>query len=82
MEADKLTVEVKANLTVSDETAKRCLKLLEMWWDDNPNADIICDTTMRKDGISHKFRIERRNSTCVIFRATDGKAWSDGETES
>lgn len=82
MKAEELTVEVKAKLTVSDETAKRCLKLLEMWWDDNPDADILCDTTMQKDGISHKFRIERRNPTSVIFRTMDGKAWNDGETES
>lgn len=82
MKADELTVDVKAKLTVSDETAKRCLKLLEMWLDDNPDADIICDTTMQKDGITHKFRIERRNPTSVIGRTMDGKAWSDGETES
>jgi len=82
MKAAELTVDVQAKLTVSDETAKRCLKLLEMWWDDNPDADIICDTTTQKDGISHKFSIERRNPTSVIFRAMDGKTWSDGETES
>ena len=82
MKSSELTVEVKASLTVSDETAKRCLKLLEMWWDDNPDADILCDTTMQKDGITHKFRIERRNPTNVIFHAMDGKAWGDGKAES
>jgi len=35
-----LTVTVSANLTVSDETAKRCLRLLEMWQSDNPDRKI------------------------------------------
>lgn len=35
-----LTVTVNANLTVSDETAQRCLRLLEMWQSDNPDRKI------------------------------------------
>ena len=73
MKTDELTVDVKARLTVSDETEKRCLKLLEMWWDDNPDADIIYDSTIQTDGISHKLRIERRNPTSVIFRTMNEK---------
>lgn len=38
-----LTVTVSANLTVSDETAERCLRLLEMWQKDNPNRSILTD---------------------------------------
>lgn len=41
--AKELTVEVSAKLTVSDETAERCMRLLEMWMDDNPDRMIICD---------------------------------------
>lgn len=52
MRAEELTVEVKAKLTVSDETAKRCLRLLEMWWNDNPAADIIKEIEKEKDGTS------------------------------
>ena len=68
MKADELTVEVKAKLTVSDETAKRCLRLLEMWWNDNPDADILCDKEMVKDGIYHKLRIKRNNASSVMFQ--------------
>ena len=35
-----LTVTVNANLTVSDETAERCLRILEMWQSDNPDRKI------------------------------------------
>ena len=35
-----LTVTVNANLTVSDETAQRCIRLLEMWQADNPDKKI------------------------------------------
>lgn len=36
-----LTIDVDARLTVSDETAERCLRLLEMWQDDNPGKRIL-----------------------------------------
>ena len=39
-----LTVDVTANLTVSDETANRCLRLLEMWQADNPDKSIMADS--------------------------------------
>lgn len=37
---EELTVEVNARLFVSDETAERCLRLLEMWQKDNPDRQI------------------------------------------
>lgn len=37
---NKLTVEVETKLTVSDESAERCLKILEMWQEDNPDKFI------------------------------------------
>lgn len=48
---NELTVDVTAKLTVSDEAAKRCMALLEMWMDDNPDRNIVCD--------GHRLRIER-----------------------
>ena len=50
----ELTVDVSANLTVSDETANRCLRLLEMWKADNPDKQIVCDS---RNGVV-LFRIE------------------------
>lgn len=37
---NKLTVEVETKLIVSDESAERCLKILEMWQEDNPDKFI------------------------------------------
>lgn len=56
---DELTVEVAAKLTVSDETAKRCMALLEMWMDDNPDKKIVCDLVPCKDMKRRRLRIER-----------------------
>ena len=36
-----LTIDVTARLTVSDDTAERCLRLLEMWQADNPDKQIL-----------------------------------------
>lgn len=40
MIADRMTVDVTARLTVPDETIERCLRLLEMWQEDNPDKYI------------------------------------------
>lgn len=56
---NELTVDVTAKLTVSDETAKRCMALLEMWMDDNPDRSIVCDRVTYDDGTRHLLRIER-----------------------
>lgn len=45
---NELTIDVYANLTVSDDTAKRCLKLLEIWQEDNPDKYVEGQTG--KDG--------------------------------
>lgn len=53
-DCEKLTVSVSARLVVPDETAERCMRLLEMWLDDNAAArNIVCEY---KDG-SHRMRI-------------------------
>lgn len=41
MRAEELTVEVKAKLTVSDETALRCARILNIWQEDNPDKYIL-----------------------------------------
>lgn len=71
MKADGLSIEVQAKLTVSDETAKRCLRLLEIWWNDNPDADIIKEIEKEKDGITYKLRIVRRSPASVIVKTTN-----------
>lgn len=40
MIADRLTIDVNARISVPDETIDRCLRLLEMWQEDNPDKYI------------------------------------------
>lgn len=56
---NELTVDVTTMLTVSDETAKRCMVLLEMQMDDNPDRSIVCDRVTYDGGTRHLLRIER-----------------------
>lgn len=57
-----LSITVHASMSVPDETARRCMKLLEMWMDDNPDKHIVCDAVSLDDGIRHKFRIQTMKS--------------------
>lgn len=59
MAKNALSVEITAELGVSDETAKRCMALLEMWLDDNPDKNIVCDLVPCRDMMRHKLRIEQ-----------------------
>lgn len=43
---DKITVDVEAKITVSDATCECCLKLIEMWLNDNPDKRIYGGTRM------------------------------------
>lgn len=58
MAKNALSVEITAELGVSDETAKRCMALLEMWLDDNPEKNIVCDLVSCKDMVHHSLHIE------------------------
>ena len=41
MARSELTVDVEARITVSDETAERCLVILAMWQDDHKDCHIV-----------------------------------------
>jgi hypothetical protein len=41
LEAHEITIEVNANLAVSDKTASMCLLLLEMYMNAHPEMDLI-----------------------------------------
>lgn len=51
-----ITAEVKCNLTVDDETAMRCLRILEIWQDSNRDKMIIGE---RKADGSISFSIKK-----------------------
>lgn len=52
-------IKVNVKVSVTDEMAQRCLNILCMWMDDNPNAAIIVDRDRTERGYLHKARIER-----------------------
>jgi hypothetical protein len=60
MKLDEITVDVAAKLIVSDETADRCLALLE-WWQNDHNEQRLMATT-NADGSIHLYR-ELKNDT-------------------
>ena len=51
---DELTIEVAARMTVSDETADRCLALLEWWQKDHAEQRLMASTNA--DGSIHLYR--------------------------
>lgn len=48
----KITVQV--GLEITQETAERCLRILEMWMTDNPCMSIQCDEIATADGIQRR----------------------------
>lgn len=53
---DCITIGVK--MEIPPETICRCLRILEMWMDDNPYKAIIVDREFCTDGYHHKIHIE------------------------
>ena len=62
MNKNGITVNVSAKIDVPDETVARCLKLLEMWSDDNPDKTIEDERVATVDGIKTYYRIVDRVS--------------------
>jgi hypothetical protein len=62
MKPTGITVNVRAKIEVPDETVARCLKLLEMWSDDNPDKTIEGERVATVDGIKTYYRIVDRVS--------------------
>jgi len=57
---DELTVEVKANITIPTETAERCIALLNMWLEDNPDTVIRMNEQKRK--VYYYYRLGEENN--------------------
>lgn len=62
--AGNINVEVQAKITVSDETAERCLRLLEIWQEDNPDKNIVVDCDAMNDG-SNRVRMSIEPFYCT-----------------
>lgn len=54
---EDVTIDVTAKLNISDETAERCMRLLEMWMDDNPGKTLLCDVEEADGRLIHRMRI-------------------------
>lgn len=54
--ATEITVDVKVK--IPDETVCRCLRVLEMWMDDNPGKNIIVERVAGLDAWHHQIHIE------------------------
>lgn len=48
--------------TISDETIDKCLRVLEVWMDEHPECDVICDTKCIGERVEHKLTIKRRGN--------------------
>jgi len=57
--ATEITVGVRVN--IPDETICRCLRVLEMWMDDNPDKNIIVEQVNGIDRIHHRIHIEPKH---------------------
>lgn len=68
---EDITVEVKANMTVDKTTAEACLKLVELYIDQN-DVDIIGNT--KKDGT-----IELNFQKGDIVHCRECKHWKDSD---
>lgn len=83
MANSELTVTVEGRFSISDETAERCLRLLEMWQDDNPDKFIECERKETEYRVMHKYSIKRyENPTSAIFRTmNENGGQNNGRTE-
>ena len=61
MKIDELTIDVTARMTVSDETADRCLALLEWWQNDHAEQRLMATTNA--DGSIHLYRELKNDSS-------------------
>ena len=57
-EIGKVTVGVR--VAIPDETVERCMRILEMWMDDHPDCNIVCEQLDAGDHLKHKIKIIRR----------------------
>lgn len=40
---NELKIDIHVNMSVSEEMAERCCRILEFYLDDNPDKKIMCD---------------------------------------
>ena len=57
------SIDVDVNLSVTEKTVDRCLRILEMWLEDNPGYDIVGERHPLLKGGEHVIlKVHRRDS--------------------
>lgn len=54
---NETAITIGVNVIIPDETAKRCMRILEMWMDDHPDCKIECEKKDFGDHFEHKLTI-------------------------
>lgn len=70
MKPNGITINVDCKLSVSTETAVMCLKLLELWSDENPSKRIEGELIGTESGLKTRFKItdrERKNPLEEVY---------------
>lgn len=60
MAKSDITVAVTAKMEIPEETARRCLTLLEFYLEDHSDIEICCDTLLTGDGESRALYFGKR----------------------
>lgn len=55
-----LEVTVEAKVTVSEEMARRCMRILEMYLNDHPEEEICCENLLYPDGYRRELYLRER----------------------
>lgn len=61
MKQDGITIDIDAKITVSDKSVERCLWLLEIWQEDNPDKFIEGREVETETGRKILYRICEKN---------------------
>ena len=63
MASKDFSIDVQVGLVIPDETVDRCLRLLEMWLEDNPQCEIVGERHPLLKGGEHVIlKVHRRDS--------------------
>ena len=62
MAKSDITLEVTAKMEIPEETARRCMALLNMYLDDHPELDIQCENLVTSDGYQRTLYFKKKEA--------------------
>lgn len=75
MAINDVRISVTANITVTDEMAERCLRLLEIWQDDNADKKIIGELSNGRTVFRIVTREEFADEAVAEIKSIPFKEW-------